>query len=198
MLLVLLVSVPLVLATISVVYRLAQIQRDAQHAAMFTGTRALVAAVDVELEKHIAIAKALATSRPLLAGDLRDFHEQAIAAVSFDPGTWLALADRDGNLLVHTLRPYGEPLAKLGRLETHSRTIETGEPQISNVIRGAIAQRPIVSVHVPVKRGGDVVYNLIVTLDPDVFLQILQRQQLPGRMAERHHRSRRELRRAQP
>lgn len=178
-LLVLLVSVPLVLATISVVYRLAQIQRDAQHAAMFTGTRALVAAVDVELEKHTAIAKALATSRPLLAGDFRDFHNQATAALSFVPGTWLVLADRNGNQLVNTLRPYGEPLPRLGYLQTHQRTVETGEPQISDVFRGAISQRAIVSVHVPVKRDGAVLYDLIVTLDPQVFLNILQRQQLP-------------------
>lgn len=178
-LLVLLVALPMVAATSLVIYYFAQTQIAAQRAAMVSGTRTLAAAVDGEIEKHIAIGKALATARSLETDDLATFYARAVATMKSMPESWLLLVDRGGQQLINTARPFGTPLPKISDIGPHIEAMESGRPMVANIFRGTVTPRPLTSVHVPVLRDGKAVYNLIVTMDPRSFLGILRAQQVP-------------------
>jgi PAS domain S-box-containing protein len=178
-LLVLLVALPMMAATSLVIYHFAQTQIAAQRAAMVSGTRTLAAAVDGEIEKHIAIGKALATARSLENDDLATFYGRAVEAMKFVPDSWLLLVDRDGQQLINTSRPFGTPLPKISDLGPHIEAMESGRPAVANIFRGTVTPRPLASVHVPVLRDGKAIYNLIITMDPKSFLAILRAQQVP-------------------
>lgn len=178
-LLVLLVALPLVAATSIGVYQLAQTQLAAQRAAILSTTNTLAEAVDAEINKHLAIAYALATSRSLITGDLLQFSERAVEAMKFLPGSWLLLVDAEGRQLLNTQQPFGVPLPAIGYRPAHERAIETGRPQISDLFVGTVNREPLASVHVPVMRDGKAVYNVIVTLHPQSFVRILREQQMP-------------------
>jgi hypothetical protein len=109
-LLVLSVSVPLMLATLLVVERLAAAQRQSERDSMLASTRGLVAAVDSEINRYLGVAATLSKSRTLRAGNLADFYELARETLAFLPNSWLVLTDRQGQQLINTLRPFGTGL----------------------------------------------------------------------------------------
>ena len=93
-------------------------------------------------------------------------------------GTSIVLHDTQGQQLLSTNRPFGEPLPRATNSEMHDRVVATGKPQISDLIMGAVLQRPILTVGVPVFRDGEVVYVLAMGLGPEVLSALLQDQKL--------------------
>ena len=179
-LLVLIVAVPLIAATLVVVERLADAQSQAQEQTLIASTRAIAAAVDAELKKHAAVGHALTTSVPLQSGDFAQFAKQAASAINQLPGAWVVVADVEGQQVVNTLRPFGEPLPMVEPLEIHRRAFETATYQVSDIVPGPVARRPVLGVFVPVFKDGKPALDVIVALDPHIFTRILMDQKLPG------------------
>lgn len=142
--------------------------------------RALTQAVDRELASGRMALQALATSPHLASGDLAAFHRQATEALAELPGENVALSDASGQQLANTLRPFGEPLPRNSSPEQLRRIFETGRPVISDLFVGELARRPMISVGVPVSRGGQVVYDISMAFFPDRLGEILRRQELPA------------------
>jgi len=61
----------------------------------------------------------------------------------------------------------------------HDRVVATGQPQISDLIMGAVLRRPILVVGVPVFRDGEVAYVLAMGLGPEILSALLKEQSLP-------------------
>jgi two-component sensor histidine kinase len=177
--LILLISLPLVMATLFVVRRLAVDQAEGQRAALVSGTRALAAAVDAEINRHFATAVALSTSRALANREFSAFHAQASEAVKALPSSWILLVDESGQQLLNTLRPYGEPLTNVGKSDAHRRVMETLKPVVSNVVVGQVSGRATTGVFYPVIRDGRILYDLIVTLSPENLASTMRAQKLP-------------------
>ena len=59
------------------------------------------------------------------------------------------------------------------------RVFETGQPAISDLFAGEVAQRPVVALDVPVHRDGRVVFALAMGVFPERLSQILTRQKIP-------------------
>jgi hypothetical protein len=70
--------------------------------------------------------------------------------------TSIVLHDIKAQQLLSTNRPFGEPLPRATNSEMHDRVVQTGKPQISDLIIGAVLRRPILTVGVPVFRDGKV------------------------------------------
>ena len=85
---------------------------------------------------------------------------------------------RKGQQLLSTNRPFGEPLPRATNTEMHDRVVATGQPQISDLIMGAVLRRPILVVGVPVFRDGQVVYVLAMGLGPEILSSLLGEQSL--------------------
>jgi signal transduction histidine kinase/CheY-like chemotaxis protein len=129
-----------------------------------------IAAIEAELQ-------VLALSPSLQNGDFAAFDRQMREALKIR-GTSIVLHDTKGQQLLSTNRPYGEPLPRATNTEMHDRVVATGQPQISDLIMGAVLRRPILVVGVPVFRDGQVAYVLAMGLGPEVLSSLLEEQSL--------------------
>ena len=154
----------------------ALIERDARATA-----RALMVAIDRDLASARTAAQVLATSPYLISGDLDAFYAQAKATLPTSGGNDLVLSDASAQEVLNTLRPYGEQLPRHGDPKLVERVFTTGQPAVSDLYsNGVPLGRPLVSIDVPVFRGGAVVYDLSVGFFPNRLGDILHQEQLPA------------------
>ncbi len=142
--------------------------------------RALMQAVDRELAGGRAALQVLAGSDHLASGDLAAFHRQARDVIAHMPGDVFALADGSGQIVLYTARPFGAVLPKPlpSAVAQVRRVFDTEMPVVSDLLDGAVSGRKIVSVAVPVRRDGRVVYYLSMRFTPERLREILLRQNL--------------------
>src|SRR5438105_2411356 len=136
-----------------------------------------------DLDRQIGAIQAelqvLAVSPSLQDGDFAAFDRQMRATLKIN-GTSIVLHDTKGQQLLSTNRPFGEPLPRATNTEMHDRVVATGQPQISDLIIGAVLRRPILVVGVPVFRDGQVVHVLAMGLGPELLSPLLEQQSLPA------------------
>ena len=138
----------------------------------------LLSDVDRQIGAVQAVLQVLAVSPSLLNGDFPAFDRQMRAALKVH-GTSIVLHDTTGQQLLSTNRPFGEPLPRATNTEMHDRVVAMGQPQISDLIMGAVLRRPILVIGVPVFRDGQVAYVLAMGLGPEVLSSLLKEQHLP-------------------
>lgn len=102
---VLALALPLNLVIAAVVWSLAGAAQEAQRASLLYSARSVSAALDAELGKYLALAKALSRSPAFLAGDLTAFEHEARRTFEGVPDAWVLVADLDGQQLMNTASP---------------------------------------------------------------------------------------------
>jgi len=138
-------------------------------------------AVDREVETSLAGLKGLATSTGLESGDLRNFYEEArLARDAYRRWLTVALVDPSGRQVLNLLRPLGSPLPSVAALETFQRTLQTGEPQVSDLEIGPAAGRWVISVTLPLLRAGKVHHILVAVMTPESFASVLAAADVAG------------------
>lgn len=125
-----------------------RIQRDAKER-----VADLLANVDRQIISIQAELRVLVVSPDLQSGDFAAFDRQMREALKTQ-GTSIVLHDTKARQLLSTTRPFGEPLPYETNSEMLDRVVETGQPQISDLIIGAVLARPILTVGVPVFATG--------------------------------------------
>ena len=148
--------------------------------AAISRTRAMTANVDREFANIQASLLALSTSSQLQTGDLAAFHAQALDALRDMHAESIVLLDTTGQLLLTTRRSFGVPLPRLSNPPILKRTLATGKPTISDLFIGPVAGGLIVTVAVPVRRDGVIVYSLNATVAPSELLRVLHDQRMPA------------------
>lgn len=115
--------------------------------------RAAVAQMAANVGEHVHLTvtamKALAQSPALARDDLEEAYRFA-GVLAADLGQHVGLARADGQQLFNTRRPFGTALPRRAEATSYTRALRTGKPSVSNVIVGAIAGRPLVTIDVPV------------------------------------------------
>jgi two-component sensor histidine kinase len=154
-------------------------ERQANRTGLMVNARVLAAGIDSELDTYLAVINTLSKSPSLLAGNFEAFWQEAKDAAEFTPGAWVIVADPAGRQLMNTLRPFGEPLPARTVMPWMERAFTSKRPLVSDVYRGALAQRAVASVEVPVFRDGAPLYSLAISFEPKRFLELLQRQRYP-------------------
>jgi PAS domain S-box-containing protein len=142
--------------------------------------RALTVAVDHELIASVSTLQALATSKYLDSVDLELFYEQSQRALTaHENWATIALSDSKGQQLLNLRRPFGAPLPFSGNLPVVRRTLDTGQPAISDLSLSSVSKAPIVGITVPVMRGGVLKYVLGAGLDVSALTRLLSEGKLP-------------------
>ncbi|RFP08029.1 MULTISPECIES: ATP-binding protein [unclassified Duganella] len=160
--------------------------------------RSIITATDRDIESTQLALQTLSTSNMLLNQDLRGFHQRASGLVEKLGADSIVLIGTDGALLLSTRRPWGAPLAKLGRAPLLQRILASGRPGVSDMFIGPLYGRPIFVVGVPVVRAGVIVMTLNAVFTPQRLQHVLTEQKLPanwrasvldteGRVATRSH-----------
>src|SRR5271155_1167859 len=133
----------------------------------------LLADLDRQISAIQAELQVLAKSPSLQAGDFLAFDRQMREALEIQ-GTSIVLLDTKAQQLISTNRAFGAPLPRATNSEMLDRVVETGKPQISNLIIGAVLRRPVLTVGVPVFRDTEVAYVLVMVLGPEILSALLQ------------------------
>ena len=109
---------------------------EAQRTSLLYAARSIAAGVDAELGKYIALAESLSRSPALLDDNLDAFEAEARRAFPAGGGTWVLVADVNGQQLINTCAQPGEPLPRRNPLaiEAQQRAFATGSIVISDVL----------------------------------------------------------------
>ena len=160
--------------------RIYQDDRAQTNAAAVLAARSLGKLFDAELERARAIGTALATSERLSEGDLAGLHARALSLIESERiGSNVALVDREGRHLLNTLRPFGEALPPHGDPKHLQQLFAKGVVTVSGVYIGGVTGKPVVSVDVPVLRGGIATAAVRVVFQTDHVSALMARQPLP-------------------
>lgn len=105
--------------------------------------------VDRDLNGVQSSLRVLSSSASLKQGLLAQFHEEAkIASQSADG--WIILYASDGQQLINTRIPYGDPLPKRAvNLERFEQIKNSDTPHVSNLMWGDNAKRYVIMVEMP-------------------------------------------------
>ena len=142
-------------------------------------TRALAAAVDAEIRAWKTALQVLAESNDLQHGRLAAFDEEARAVAARHEG-WIVLTDASGQQRLNTRRAFGDLLPRTGTPDLIQTVFRTRQPLVTDLVFGAVAQRYIVAVVVPVIREGQVLYALDMAFDPERLTRLLADQRFPA------------------
>jgi two-component sensor histidine kinase len=152
-------------------YASAERERLAQ-AALRTAEAATLA-LDRDLAGLIAATEVLSLSTELRAGDLDAFDIEA-RRVRDRLGVNVVMRDRASRQVVNTRLPRGAPLPRNPDFASDRRVLETGRPDVSDLIAGAVTRAPLFIVNVPVFRDGAVEYLLNLSLPPERVREAVQ------------------------
>ncbi|MHA7061915.1 response regulator [Azospirillum argentinense] len=165
------------------VFRMAETQSAAIERSGRDLARTLAVAVDRELMAMETALQVLTTSPHLEKGDLAAFHRQATEVLqhkgSRREGVHIVLSNAQGQQLINTRRPFGEPLPRAAVTGLIRRTADSGQTQISEIFTGAVAQRPLVAVALPITRNGPSERVLTMSIPTETFIEVLRQQGLP-------------------
>jgi PAS domain S-box-containing protein len=141
--------------------------------------RLLMTDVDQELTAAIVSLEALAKSPAISAEDFAGFHRHALALASQRQGQHIVLMTPTGEQVVNTLVPWGESLPPSNNSDARQKVLESGRPYVSDLIVGAVSQRPTITVTVPVVRDDRVVHLLSYGLTVQRLAEIVGSTRLP-------------------
>jgi PAS domain S-box-containing protein len=170
------VALPLISLAFYVNSRVAAAEREATQAALLSTAHSLAAAVNQELEKHIAVAVALAHSRAILDGNWSEFSRQAKASLADEPSSWTAVVDPAGQIMASTNAAPGTQPPRRPLFAAEQRALSTDKPQISGVETGYVPHRRVVFVAIPVDRDNKPVDLVDLVIDPARFQLELKAQ----------------------
>jgi two-component sensor histidine kinase len=175
-------TLPLILFAAAIVSLNYEADRKEAGARILEVTRSMMLVVDRELHSTIAALRVLALSLALQHDDLKAFRQQAGSFLRDLPeGANLVLADPSGRQVLNMAVPEGAPLPMRVNMQALKEVIDTGRPVVTDLFVGAVLQRPLIAVDVPVMRSGAIVYVLSFNPPLEVFTDIIRRQQpAPG------------------
>jgi PAS domain S-box-containing protein len=139
----------------------------------------LVASIDRDTERRIAVLQTLATAPALVAEDWATFHAQARA--SMIGRNYLVLIDAEGRQLVNTYVPFGEAPPLTGDPATIEAVRRTIKPVVSDLFTSLVAKVPVYNISIPIVLDGQLRYVMSLGLFPQDLLGLMQEQHLePG------------------
>ena len=142
--------------------------------------RAMMLAVDGELEKAKVIAVALSTSGFIVSADLAGLHRRARALIQTEGiGVDVVLSNASGQQVLNASVPFGDALPRHGNAQQVRSVFTNGQSVVSDIFIGGVTGEPRASVEVPLRVNVEVAYALGVNISPEQLGEILIQQQLP-------------------
>jgi diguanylate cyclase (GGDEF)-like protein/PAS domain S-box-containing protein len=141
--------------------------------------------IDTHMLRTQALALALSRARGLTADDSGAFAARAAQAISAAGlGSNVALYSRDGSRVLGIAERGPAALPSNSGADAAARVFREGKPVVSNLHYDRAANRSFIAIHVPVLRGGQVVYSLGIDIpSAQLNAMLLARHLRPGWLA---------------
>ncbi len=166
----------LTVPSLAIIGALAVEMYDAQqrtiHAELSNTARAVAGVIDAEMERSVAILRALASTRSVQTGDWESLDEIGRRLLP-EPGRWLVVVDMAGTPLVNTRVPRGESIPSIKLDPAYIEAMQAGRPFVSDLIYGPAAQKDVVHVGVPVVLAGGRLLGVSLVSEPHVLAEAL-------------------------
>src|SRR5215469_16983242 len=174
--LVLAATIPVLLFGTSVTYIAADQARAGARRAASDALARVAERVTSELGKGIEAATTLAALPSLDQPDLERFRTEAQRILHGRPlMETISLADPSGTQLLNTMHPLGEPLGPVDDRSSFEEALRTERPAIGKVgAFGPVSGKRLISIAVPVIRGGRTRFVLTVGVPPSAIQEILR------------------------
>ncbi|WP_194727147.1 ATP-binding response regulator [Noviherbaspirillum malthae] len=155
-------------------------ERKAALRALHEAADATALLVDRELSGAEAALRVLARSPHLAAGDMRNFYEHARTADRGEGGRTILFAP-NGQQLINTVVPLGSSLPPPPTYVTArtQQVIRTQSTVISGLITGAVQQRFVTTINIPVPLDRGQRYVLASVFSTNYFQDLVVRRRLP-------------------
>jgi PAS domain S-box-containing protein len=178
--LILICLLPATLLVGSLLFYKYNIDRTDMEQKTLQSARAAIQAVDEQLDQTEVIAHTLVTSTPLLNKDLAGFHQQLVKMMlQSNTDLSAALYDFDGQQLLNTVTPFGQPLPRIADLERLQSVFITGRMPRQIPVLHLPDGRLLVRTLAPVYDGKKVQYVLAVGVSIDRMKTLLYRLSTP-------------------
>jgi len=170
-------TLPLIAFAGTLVYlHYVQAQREA-FGRVLQFTRSVELVLDREMQGIVSGLTVLASSPALANGDFENFRKLADAFLTrFPDQPGIVIGDRSGQIVFNTGEPFGARLPKRAARPDRDLVFRTGKPAFSALFVGAITQKRLVTVTVPVLRDGRVVYDMSFNPPLQTFQRIIDQQ----------------------
>jgi two-component sensor histidine kinase len=156
-----------------------QDRKDAAQRVLET-VRSIRLVLDAEVQRMTGALQVLALTESVRDGDFGKFRRIADGFLGqYGEGGVVLVADRDGRQLFSSISPDTGSLPPRNNREIVEKVFATKLPQYSNLFLGAVKQRPIVTVEIPVLRDNAVIYDISFSPPIEIFQAILDKQR-PG------------------
>jgi two-component sensor histidine kinase len=174
-------TLPLILfATILVVRDYEQDRTEASQRVLET-VRSIRLVLDAEMQRMTGGLEVVALTNALRSGDFDSFRRIATGFLEqYGRDGVVLVADREGRQLFSSVTSDTASLPLRNNREIVEKVFASKAPQYSNLFEGAVKQRRIVTVEVPVVRDGEVIYDISFS-PPLEILQALIEKQRPSR-----------------
>lgn len=172
------ILIPVILFSTISLNMLLRAEREAALKGVRETARTILVSIDRELTNTNSTVRMLSASQFLADGDFKSFYQQAQFADKVG-ATWTALLDENGQQIINTFKPYGEPLPPPAAADRVSKVLAEGVPQISNLIRGIVSQSLLVVVDVPVTMESGKRYVIAQGFRVEHFSDVLNQVNIP-------------------
>ena len=174
-------AVPLIVIPNVALRSVSDANQAVQRNALLYTARTVAAGVDAEADTSIALAHALAISPAILSEDIAVFDADARRVAAQFPDAWVLVSDLDGQQIVNTSVPSGQPLPRRSAagLAVQARAVASGRPEVSDVIFGPARGVWSATVDLAVIKNGAPYRVLSIVTSLDGFAALLNRQSIP-------------------
>jgi len=174
-------TLPLILFAAGIVFQnYRQDRQDATQRVLET-VRSIRLVLDAEMQRMTGALQVLALTNALRDQDFDGFRRITQGFLEqYGEGGVILVADREGRQVFSSLTPDTASLPPRNNLDIVKKVFAEKKPVYSNLFFGAVKQRLIVTVEVPVIGDGEVLYDISFSPPIEVF-QAMVEQQRPGK-----------------
>jgi two-component sensor histidine kinase len=170
-------ALPLIIfATVIVFNDYEQHRKEASQRVLET-VRSIRLVLDAEVQRMTGALQVLSLTNALRDRDFQGFRRIAQGFLDqYGEGGVVLVADREGQPVFSSVTSDTASLPLRNNRAMVEKVFATKSPQYSNLFTGAMKQRPIVTVEVPVLRDGEVLYDISFSPPADIFQAIINKQ----------------------
>jgi two-component sensor histidine kinase len=172
-------TLPLIIFAAAIVFKNYQQDRASASQRVLETVRSIRLVLDAEVHRMTEALQVLALTNALRDGDFDGFRRIVQGFLDqYGEGGVVLVADREGRQVFSSVTPDTANLPPRNNRAIVEKVFATRSPQYSNLFIGAVKKRLIVTVEVPVLRGGEVIYAISFSPPIEIFQAIIEKQRL--------------------
>lgn len=172
------ILIPVILFSGLALSMLQESEKDAALSGLSETANVVAQRVDRELYSAEAALRVLAASPSLARHDYQTFYREA-SITNRGMTAWSVLLDVNGQQLINTASPFGQPLPRPVTRERVAQVLSGGKTYVSNVARGSLSGKLVATVNLPVTLADGQSFILAQAFSTDHFNNLVRETRIP-------------------